>query len=112
MKNRKLLFGLVALVGFGLFFTLNAFKDAKRGTDVAYQYTLDTSDGVKISGNWTPITYVSNPTECESEGELACIVQFNTDDYANISAFLSAHADADAVNNSMYTKRHKEPVQP
>lgn len=108
MKKNKILFGLAALViAFGLTFTTSAFTK-KDPTYLAYQYTGDDDSGVMTPGNWTPITYNPTPTECESIGELPCVVQFEEAQFADINAFLGNFPDADAVNSSLYTKRHKD----
>lgn len=104
------MFGLAALVlAFGLVFTVSAFKQ-KEPTNLAYQYTGDDDSGVMDPGNWDTIPYEPAPTECDAEGELVCIVQFNDEQFDDISDFLGNFADADAVNTSSYAKRHKEPV--
>lgn len=112
MKKNKILFGLAALViAFGLVFTTSAFTK-KDPVNLAYQYTGDDETGVMSSGNWTPITYNPTPTECESIGDLPCVVQFDDSQFDDIADFLSNYADADEVNSSVYTKRHKEPINP
>lgn len=110
-KYKNLVYGLAALVlAFGLVFSVSAFKSKKEIVNLAYQYTGDDETGVMNSGNWTAITYNPSPSECESVGDLVCVVQFNDEQYSNITDFLGAFADAAAINSSDFAKRHKEPI--
>lgn len=109
---KKMIFGLAALViAFGLIFTASAFKNKKHTSDLAYQYDGDDDSGVMSPGSWTPVPYVENPTACEAEGELVCIVQFNETEFSDIADFLGNYANAAQVNASSYAVRHKEPVE-
>lgn len=112
MKNLKLILPVFAIVlGLGIVFTQSAFK-AKTPINLAYQYTGSTDEGVMEPSNWTPITYQPTPTECDELGDLVCIVQFTDEQFDNIADFLNNQTDAEAVNNSTYAKRHKEPINP
>lgn len=110
MKTSKLFLGLAALViAFGLVFSMSAFT-VKKSADLAYQYTGNDASGVMTPGNWIPIPYDENESACDAEGELVCIVQFNENDYSDITDFLGDYANATDVNNSDFTVRHKEPL--
>ncbi|RWU10615.1 DUF6520 family protein [Pedobacter chitinilyticus] len=110
MKTNKFFFGLAALIlAFGLVFITSAFIQ-KDPTYLAYQYTGDDESGVMSTANWTPITYNPTPTECDAEGELVCVVQFEDVQFANIASFLSNYSNAKEVNKSSFAKRHKEAV--
>lgn len=110
MKTNKLFLGLAALIlAFGLVFITSAFIQ-KDPTYLAYQYTGDDESGVMSTANWTPIPYNPTPTECESIGELPCVVQFEEAQFANIASFLSNYSDASEINESRFAVRHKEAV--
>lgn len=111
MKNsKKILAGLAAFVFVcGLVFSTSAFTK-KDPVNLAYQYTGIDESGVMTPANWTPITYNPSPTACDAEGELVCVVQFNDTQFDNITDFLSNYSSADNVNESVYAKRHKEPL--
>lgn len=78
MLNRKLMFSLVALIGFGLFFTLNAFKNTEK-VNAHYQYTSNSTSAVNIKNiaNWEEV----EPSEpgCSSSGTLVCRYEFDGD---------------------------------
>ena len=110
MNFKKISLGLAALiVAFGLVFSMSAFTE-KKSTDLAYQYTGNDATGVVTPGNWTPIPYDENESACDAEGELVCIVQFNENEYSDITDFLGDYANAADVNDSDFTVRHKEPL--
>lgn len=110
MKTNKLFFGLAALIlAFGLVFITSAFIQ-KDPTYLAYQYIGDDESGVMSTANWTPITYNPTPTQCDAEGELVCVVQFEDVQFADIASFLSNYSDASKINESRFAVRHKEAV--
>ena len=76
MLNRKLFFSLVALVGFGLFFTLNGFKNT---APIQYQYTSNAtaSSEIKNIDNWEEVD--GNTPGCGNEGNLVCRYEFDGD---------------------------------
>jgi len=109
MRN-KLMYGFAALiVAFGLILGMSAFTPQK-STMLAYQYTGGDDKGVMILSNWTAIPYEENPSTCDAEGRLVCVVQFNGTDFNDISDFLDNHTDATEVNESRYVARYKEPI--
>lgn len=110
MKTNKFFLGLAALIlAFGLVFITSAFIQ-KDPTYLAYLYTGDDESGVMSTANWTPIPYNPTPTECDAEGNLVCVVQFEEAQFANITSFLSNYTDASEINESRFTVRHKEVV--
>lgn len=76
MLNKKLIFSLVALVGFGLFFTLNGFKNTDR---IQYQYMSNatTSGEIKNIDNWEVVD--GSIPGCGNEGNLVCRYEFDGD---------------------------------
>jgi hypothetical protein len=76
MLNRKLMFSLVALIGFGLFFTLNAFKSMKK-TTVHYQYTSNSSSPTDLHNiaNWEEVD--GSMPNCGTSGSLVCRYDFD-----------------------------------
>ncbi len=109
MKN-KLMYSLAALVlVFGLIFGMSAFTPQK-STMLAYQYTGEDDEDVMNLSNWSAVPYEENPSTCDVEGRLVCIVQFKDTDFSNISDFLDNHTDATEVNKSPYVARYKEPI--
>ncbi|QNN44690.1 hypothetical protein [Pedobacter roseus] len=78
MKNRKLMFSLVALIGFGSFFTLNAFKTTTK-TVTQYQYLSSSSSEADLHNiaNWEEVD--SSTPSCGSSGNLVCRYEYNGD---------------------------------
>jgi len=82
MLNKKLMFSLVALVGFGLFFTLNGFKNT---SPRQFQYNSNsTADAsVKNIANWEEVD--GDTPNCGNNGEVVCRYEYDGD----INAFES-----------------------
>ena len=100
MLNKKLMFGLVALIGFGLFFTLNGFKSK---TPTLFQYTSSsTADAsVKNIANWEEVD--GDTPSCGTSGEVVCRYEYDGDinafqSYLNSLATPHATLLADAVS--------------
>ncbi|RBQ07596.1 hypothetical protein [Pedobacter miscanthi] len=82
MKSRKLMLSLVALVGFGSFVTLNAFKNVSK-TPTVYQYLSSSSDEEDLHNinNWEEVD--GSTPGCGTSGNLVCRYSFE----GNISEF-------------------------
>jgi len=106
MNLKKLSLGLVALVGFGLMITLNAFTTNKV-TTLKYRYNLNTETGINAVTNWTDVSNQSNPSGCGGS-DIPCLVQFESSEYANLSAYLSANPTADDMEDSGRVISHKD----
>jgi hypothetical protein len=78
MLNRKLMFSLVALIRFGLFFTLNAFKNSEKDGR-HYQYTSNSSSAASIKNiaNWEEVE--ASAPGCDSTGAVVCRYPFDGD---------------------------------
>nr|WP_199078948.1 hypothetical protein [Pedobacter sp. ASV19] len=87
--------GLLAAVALAGLCSAFAFKSAdgikRSATTLAYTYTLSTSTGARIAGNWSPITSGSGPS-CGLVGETPCKVVFDSGTYTDIEAYLTAQA--------------------
>jgi hypothetical protein len=103
MNLKKLTFGLVALVGFGLMITLNAFTGAKNAKTIQYQYISNSANptDVKNIANWQEVD--GNSVGCGDSGDLVCRYSYNGDIEAfedflalptTTPSFLADHADA------------------
>jgi hypothetical protein len=79
MLNRKLMFSLVALIGFGLFFTLNAFKKTEKAKTIQYQYISNSTlaADIKDVANWEEVA--SSTPSCGNAGNLVCRFDFEGD---------------------------------
>lgn len=106
MNVRKLTFGLVALVGFGLAITLNAFT-ADKVTVLKYRYNGSNSAGTTTLANWSDVSDQPNPTGCDGE-EIPCLVEFRDDQYADMSAFIAAHNTPALIASSPYVTAEKD----
>jgi hypothetical protein len=91
MRNLKNLLPLFAvLIGFGLVFTQSAFKNADKKATLTYRYNGSNAAGVTTAANWTDPSVDPDPQGCAAGTEIPCLVQFETSEYANISAFIAA----------------------
>lgn len=82
MLNKKLMFSLVALLGFGLFLTLNGFKNT---TPRLFQYKISsTADAsVRNIANWEEVD--GDTPSCGTTGNVVCRYEYDGD----INAFQS-----------------------
>lgn len=100
MKNRKLMLSLVALVGFGSFVTLNAFKNVSK-TPTVYQYLSSSSaeEDLQNINNWEEVD--GSTPSCGTAGTLVCRYEFN----GNIDAFESfiSEKDAQYINSHAFS---------
>ncbi|MEO6521555.1 MAG: hypothetical protein ABIN91_07755 [Mucilaginibacter sp.] len=74
-------------------------KNKAKFATLVYSYNLSTSTGARTSTNWTLVSG-SGPS-CGTAGSIPCKVSFNSADYANIAAYISAQgfaSDADVVD--------------
>lgn len=82
MLNKKLMLSLVALIGFGLLFTLNGFKNTSpRQFQYKSNSTADAS--VKDMANWEEVE--PNTPGCGTDGNVVCRYEYDGD----INAFKS-----------------------
>lgn len=90
MKNLKNLLPLFAMIiGLGLVFSQSAFKSSKNKAILTYRYNGSNAAGVTTVANWTDPSIEPNPQNCEAGTEIPCLVQFDTSEYADISAFIA-----------------------
>lgn len=103
MKNRKLMFSLVALIGFGSLFTLNAFKNIQK-TSTQYQYLSSSSSiaDLRDIANWEEVD--GSTPSCGTLGSLVCRYEFDGD----IDAFESFISDKDAQYLNSHALSHKQ----
>ena len=103
MNLKKLTFGLVALLGFGLMITLNAFTSAKNVKTIQYQYTSSSSSptDVKDIANWEEVD--GSSSDCGDSGDLVCRYSYDGDIEsfetflalpATTPSYLADHADS------------------
>lgn len=111
MKNLKNLgFGLAALVlVLGLVFTVSAFT--KKATPVRYQYMENTPDNLFDHLKWENVTF-NPPASCGDPGDLPCIIEFDSEVYADIEAFLSVNTDLTSLRQNSTEISSKEAVEP
>ncbi|WP_316801190.1 hypothetical protein [Pedobacter frigidisoli] len=102
--------GLVALIGFGLAVTLNAFTEVKPKTDYSYwQYESDDAGDLRDGASYTQI---SAPTSspCETGVDLPCVLRL--DESIDTEGELDSHlkstvvfpTDNDIMNVAIYKK--------
>lgn len=98
MKNLKNLLPVLAiLLGLGLVITQSAFKNNTKPskTDVMFQYQDSDNGRIYDSTAWEEVT---SPTAGCPEGvKLPCVVKFDTGDYADIDAYLTAHPTLQSI---------------
>lgn len=100
MLNKKLMLSLVALIGFGLFFTLNGFKNTSpRQFQYKSNSTADAS--VKNIANWEEIE--EDTPGCGNMGKVVCRYEYDGDidafeSYVNSLATPHATLLVDAIS--------------
>lgn len=108
MNLKKLSLGLVALVGFGLMITMNAFTEVKEKRAYSYwQYNLNAEAGSRLAANYTLISDPESPG-CDDEPEVPCVIRVdqNIDTPAELSTYLSTTFSNDAqVTTSAFHKK-------
>jgi len=106
MNLKKLSLGLVALVGFGLMVTLNAFTNDTAAI-LKYRYNGTNAAGTTTLANWTDVSSQPNPLGCDGEG-IPCLVEFRDDQYADMAAFIAAHNTPALIASSPYVTAEKD----
>ncbi|KLT63912.1 hypothetical protein [Pedobacter sp. BMA] len=106
MKSFNLKAGLAILIGFGLVVTLNAFTPSEKFTTLKFRYNLNTETGINNPSNWTDVSNVSNPSGCGGD-DIPCLLQFDSSEYANLSAYLTANPTASDMDDSGKVISHK-----
>ncbi len=103
MKNRKFIFSLVALIGFGLFFTLNAFKSIKK-TVTQYQYLSSSSSPNDLHNiaNWEEVD--GSTPSCGTTGSLVCRYEFDGD-IDSFEDFIADKTPMFLANNAVSKKQ-------
>ncbi|WP_316831446.1 hypothetical protein [Pedobacter aquatilis] len=110
MNLKKLSLGLVALVGFGLIVTLNAFTDVKPKTGYTYwQFESDDVSDIRDGASYTQIP-VPTSSPCETGSDLPCVLKL--DESIDTENELDAHlkntsvfpANSDIMNVAIYKK--------
>ncbi len=107
---RKSILGLAALiVAFGLVFTASAFT--KKVALVKYQYTENTMDNLFDDTKWDDVT-VAAPASCGDPGDLPCIIEFDSEVYADIEDFLESNNDLTSLRPNSTEISSKEILTP
>lgn len=113
MNLKKLSLGLVALVGFGLMITLNAFTNAGEKKSFAYwQYDAGDVTDIRDGASYTPIAE-PNTQPCEAGAELPCVLKVDEsiDTEAELDTYLhntSMFPNAPSITNSAVYKKDAE----
>ncbi|MCX2586090.1 MULTISPECIES: hypothetical protein [unclassified Pedobacter] len=109
MNLKKLSLGLVALMGFGLLITLNAFTSASKKSYTYWQYESGSLNDIRNGASYTQISE-PNESPCANGLDLPCVLRvdesINTKDELdtylhNTSMFPSS---ADITNAAIYKK--------
>ncbi|WP_316825027.1 hypothetical protein [Pedobacter miscanthi] len=103
MKNRKLMFGLVALIGFGSLVTLNAFKSIQK-TLPQYQYMSSSSSATDVRNiaNWEEVD--GSTPSCGTSGSLVCRYEFDGD-VDEFKDFIADKTPTFLANNALSKKQ-------
>lgn len=110
MKNLKKLIPVAAFVlGIGLVFTQSAFKSAS--SLKTYQYDDNTSANLFDRMAWIDLD-VEEAISCTEGDDLPCTVQFDTSEYADIDAFLTANNTPTLIATSGRVVEEKAEVAP
>lgn len=111
MNLKKLGLGLVALVGFGLLITLNAFTNVTEKKAYSYwQYNLNTQSGSRTGSNYTQITNPESPG-CDDVAELPCVIR--ADESINSATDLTTYLTTNFANDAAVTAAafHKKSME-
>lgn len=103
MNKRKLMLGLVALVGFGSFVTLNAFKNIQK-TVPQYQYLSSSSSPNDLHNiaNWEEVD--GSTPSCGTTGSLVCRYEFDGD-IDSFEDFIADKTPMFLANNAVSKKQ-------
>lgn len=109
MNLKKLSLGLVALIGFGLLITLNAFTSASKKSYTYWQYESESIVDIRNGASYTPIAS-PDAAPCASGLDLPCVLR--VDESVNTQAKLDTYlhntsmfpSSADITNAAIYKK--------
>lgn len=90
MRKFQLTFGLVALIGFGLFFTMNGFIGDKNNKAYTYwQFDANSTSDIRTGTMYTKIIDPEAPT-CAEGSDLPCVLQVeqSIDTQAELDTYL------------------------
>ncbi|WP_316735767.1 hypothetical protein [Pedobacter aquatilis] len=113
MNLKKLSLGLVALVGFGLVITLNAFTAKTEKKAYSYwQFDSGNVSDIRDGASYTPISAPSS-TPCESGVDLPCVLKVDEsiDTEAELNTYLhdtNMFPNANSITNSAVYKKDAE----
>ncbi len=111
MKLFKKITGAVVAIALVLttIFTVSAFT--KKVTLVKYQYTENTMDNLFDHTKWDDVT-VAAPASCGDPGDLPCIIEFDSEVYADIEDFLNSNPDLTSLRQNSTEISSKEILTP
>lgn len=99
MKTLKNLLPLFAIIlGVGLVFTQSAFKSSAKKSALMFQYQESDDSRINDETAWTDVTN-NAPESCSEGNVLPCVIQFDTTDYPDLSAYLAAHPTVQDIKN-------------
>ncbi|WP_157263228.1 hypothetical protein [Pedobacter sp. R20-19] len=109
MNLKKMTLGLVALVGFGLLITLNAFTTFSKQNFNYWQYDSRKLSDIREGASYSPIP-APDAAPCESGSDLPCVLKVDAsiDTQDKLNTYLHDRAtfptSGDITNAAMYKK--------
>ncbi|NTE05599.1 hypothetical protein G6M26_20390 [Agrobacterium tumefaciens] len=109
MNLKKMSLGLVALVGFGLLITMNAFTSISKQDFTYWQYESGRLNEIREGASYSPIA-TPNVAPCESGSDLPCVLKvdasIDTQDKLNtyLHNTVTFPTSSDITNAAMYKK--------
>ncbi|GGE41332.1 hypothetical protein EV200_101664 [Pedobacter psychrotolerans] len=109
MNLKKMSLGLVALVGFGLLITMNAFTSISKQNFTYWQYESGRISDIREGASYSPIAAPS-VAPCENGTDLPCVLKVDAsiDTQDKLNTYLHDTATfptaSDITNTAMYKK--------
>lgn len=107
--NLRSITAIVAIAIASISYVLMSFgtEEKVQSQTLKYRYNLSSAAGLENSSNWTDVSDQPNPTGCEQDQPLPCLVEFSDEDFSNLEEFLDEYDNHTAIMGSGYVKATK-----